>query len=146
MGLNMKRIYRGVLIALGVMVLSWFLPWLYSMVFPSGVSDPFVAWSPVSDCFIVSDNSAEGKTRICSVDALGRPVREYTKEERDSLLPQIYFNQLMARETLPDSLKGKEVTIAGLKHGQWVFSSLPRDINRVMPEVYLGVDAPAPRP
>ena len=145
MGLNMKRIYRGVLIALGVMVLSWFLPWLYSMVFPSGVSDPFVAWSPVSDCFIVSDNSAEGKTRICSVDALGRPVREYTKEERDSLLPQIYFNQLMARETLPDSLKGKEVTIAGLKHGQWVFSSLPRDINRVMPEVYLIMESMPPR-
>lgn len=126
-----------VLISLCVIVLSWFLPWLYSIVFPTGGSDPFVAYSPVSNRFIVSKNSADGKTRIYALTPDGQPFGDYTKEERDSLLPQVYFNQLMAHEKLPDSINGTEVSVQILKHNQWYFSSLPRDINKVQPDVCL---------
>lgn len=132
----MKKIYLIVLTALSVVILSWFLPWIYSIAFPVGSSDPFVAYSPVADRMIVSESGADGE--IYEVDSDGNRVGGVlSKEERDSLLPQIYFTQLMSRDQMPDSLKGKELSVQALKHGQWVFSSLPRDINKVHPEVHL---------
>lgn len=131
----MKKAYNILLVALGVLVLSWFLPWLYGVVFPVGGSDPFVAWSPVSDRMIVSENG--GDKAIFAVDSTGRPTGEtYTREQRDSLLPQIYFTQLMARDAMPDTVAGIEATMANLRHHQWVFSCLPRDVVKVMPEVF----------
>lgn len=134
----MKKIYLIILVALSIFVLSWFLPWLYSIIFPVGGSDPFVAYSPVSNQMIVSEIGDGSKTEIYAVDSEGNPTGEvYTKSDRDSLLPQIYFTQLMAQERMPDTIAGIEMTVPALKHGQWVFSSLPRDINKVFPDVYL---------
>ena len=138
----MKKAYNILLVVLSIIVLSWFLPWLYSIIFPVGTSDPFLAYSPVSHQFILSETGGEKNPVICAVEADGTiGERRFTKEERDSLLPQIYFTQLMAREQLPDTIDGIELTVPALKHGQWVFSSLPRDINKVQPEVYLMMES-----
>lgn len=138
----MKKAYNILLTILCIIVLSWFLPWLYSIVFPVGTSDPFLAYSPVSRQFILSETGGEKNPVICAVEADGTlGERRFTKEQRDSLLPQIYFTQLMAREQLPDSIDGVELTVSALKHGQWVFSSLPRDINKVQPKVYLMMES-----
>lgn len=138
----MKKAYNILLIALGIVVLSWFLPWLYSIVFPSAASDPFIAYSPVNDRMIVSETGDDKNLAIYSLDADGnREEGSYTKEQRDSLLPQIYYTQLMAREALLDTIAGIEVGVAAFKHSQWVFSALPRDINKVMPEVYLMMES-----
>ncbi|MDE5916295.1 MAG: DUF4857 domain-containing protein, partial [Duncaniella sp.] len=113
-----------------------------SIIFPVGVSDPFIAYSPVSRQMIVSATGHEKNPAIYAIDSDGERVAGlYSKEQRDSLLPQIYFTQLMAREQLPDSIDGIELTVPALKHGQWVFSSLPRDINKVQPEVYLMMES-----
>lgn len=133
----MKKVYNVVLIALSVIVLSWFLPWLYSIILPAGASDPFVAYSPINDKLIVSELGNDD-THIYSVDAEGKSDNvAYTKEQRDSLLPQIYYTQLMARNELPDTIDGIELSVPAFKHNQWVFSSIPRDINKVLPRVYL---------
>ena len=138
----MKKSYIVILVALSVIVLSWFLPWLYSIIFPVGVSDPFIAYSPVSRQMIVSETGQEKNPAIYALDAEGKRIPGlYSKEQRDSLLPQIYFTQLMAREQMPDSIDGIELTVPALKHGQWVFTSLPRDINKVQPEVYLMMES-----
>ena len=138
----MKKAYIVILVALSVIVLSWFLPWLYSIIFPVGVSDPFIAYSPVSRQMIVSETGQEKNPAIYALDAEGKRIPGlYSKEQRDSLLPQIYFTQLMAREQMPDSIDGIELTVPALKHGQWVFTSLPRDINKVQPEVYLMMES-----
>lgn len=81
----------------------------------------------------------EKEPLIFALDADGNRVDDtnFTKEQRDSLLPQIYYTQLIAREQLPDTINGVEVTIPVLKHNQWVFNSLPRDINKRMADVYL---------
>lgn len=135
---NMKKLYTVILVALSVIVLSWFLPWLYSIAFPVGGSDPFIAYSPVSHKFVVSETYESKNVVIYSLDENGRREAEtFTKEQRDSLLPQIYFTQLMAREQMPDSIDGFEMSVSALKHNQWVFSSIPRDINKVMPKVYM---------
>ena len=135
----MKKAYTILLVALSVVVLSWFLPWLYSLLFPVGTSDPFIAYSPINDRMIVSERTGEKESVIYQLDADGKREEgvAYTKEQRDSLLPQLYFTQLMAREQMPDSINGIEVSIPVLKHNQWVFSSLPRDINKRMADVYL---------
>ncbi|MDE6394565.1 MAG: DUF4857 domain-containing protein, partial [Duncaniella sp.] len=135
----MKTAYKVFLIALSILILSWFLPWLYSIVFPAGVSDPFVAYSPVTDSFIISES---GGGDIYAVDADGkRMAPDYTKEERDSLLPHIYYTQLVAQERLPDSIDGKAVSIPEFKHSQWVFSSSPRDLIKVPAKVYMMMES-----
>lgn len=131
----MKKSYRIFIYAFGVCALAWFLPWLYSLAFPSAASDPFVAYSPVADAFVISENGEVPSIRIAGSD------RVYSKEERDSLLPQIYFTQLAAREKLPDTIAGKEVSLPIFKHSQWVFSSLPMDINKVQPQWHLMMES-----
>lgn len=134
----MKSAYRIVLMLVSVVVLSWFLPWLYSLFLPEVVSDPFVAYSPVSDTFIVSERDADGEVHIFDIDSAGVSTgAAYTKEQRDSLLPQIYFSQLISRRQLPDSLDGVELTMQAFRRNQWVFTSSPRDINKRKPDVYL---------
>lgn len=131
----MKRAYLIFLSVVSVFALSWFMPWLYDLAFPSAASEPFVAYSPVADAFVVSDNSERLSIRIAG------DKREYTKEQRDSLLPQIYFTQLAAREQLPDTIADREVSLPILKHTQWVFSSLPLDINKVQPDWHLMMES-----
>lgn len=132
----MKKAYSILLVALSVIILSWFLPWIYSIVFPVGSSDPLVAYSPVSRQLIISETG--GDRLIYTADSLGQPVGDpITREQRDSLLPHLYYTQLMARDQMPDTIDGIEVSMPALKHNQWVFSSLPRDINKVQPEVFL---------
>ncbi len=86
-----------------------------------GASDPFIAYSPISDRMIVSERTGEKESVIYPLDADG--VREegvvYTKEQRDSLLPQLYFTQLVAREQMPDSINGIEISIPLLKYNSW---------------------------
>lgn len=138
----MKKAYNILLVILSIVVLAWFLPWLYSIVFPVGSSDPFIAYSPIADKMIVSEMGNEKNPVIYALDAEGKPESaRFTKEQRDSLLPQIYFTQLMSREAMPDSINGYEMSVAALKHNQWVFSGSPRDINKVMPEVYLMMES-----
>lgn len=134
----MKKTYLIILISLSIFILSWFLPWLYSLLLPVGVNDPFVACSPLNNEIIVSQTGSQEKTEIFAVDANGNPTGEtFTRSERDSLLPQIYYTQLMSRNKLPDTIAGVEMSVANLRHNSWVFSALPRDINKVMPDVFL---------
>lgn len=138
----MRTVYRVVLIFLSIVVLSWFLPWLYTLMLPSGVSDPFVAYSPISGSFIVSSHGDDGELRIVEVDSNGvNTGNVFTREERDSLLPHIYFSQLVARQQLPDTVCGKPITVHDLKRSQWVFNSSPRDHNRVKPGVNLMMES-----
>lgn len=135
----MKRLYYIILTALCIAALSCVLPWLCSLCIPDKTADPFVSWSPVSDRFIVSMPVEEGKSEpdIFELDpATGEPGRHFTTEQRDSLLPEMYINQLAARDMVPDSIKGIEMSMPNVRRNRWVFSSLPHDINRSKPQVY----------
>lgn len=134
----MKTAYKIVLAALAVLELAWFIPWLYFLAFPAAASDPFVAYSPVCDDFVITDNS--GDTPVMRTLS----GRSLTAEQRDSLLPQIFYNQLTARQQMPDSIKGVAMTLPNIRHGSWVFSSRPYDINSVQPRVHMMMEsAPA---
>lgn len=130
----MKRAYDILLCALSVLVLAWFLPWLGNLAFPHAVSDPFVSYSPINEQIVVTDNTGDTQ-QIFTIDTLGARI-PLTKEERDSLLPQLYYTQLMARQAMPDSLQGVEMSVANLRQNQWVFTSTPRDVNQPQPRLF----------
>lgn len=139
----MKTAYNIILTALCVIFLSWFLPWLYSLLFPVASTDPFVAFSPITSSFIVSQPSGGA---INAVDSYGNICgTELSKEDRDSLLPQIYYTQLLAKGRLPDSVNGLQISVPMLKQAQWVFSSSPRDVNKKSADVYLMMESMPPR-
>lgn len=131
----MKKSYTIFLYALAVCVLAWFLPWLYSLALPDAENDPFLGYSPIAGTFVVSEGG--DSPRIYLQDGEGT----FTKEERDSLLPQIYFNQLNARMKMPDTINGKAMTLPNLKHSQWVFTSMPMDVNKVQPQWHLMMES-----
>lgn len=141
----MKKIYIVMLYVTAVVTLAWFLPWLYGMLLPEGVSDPFVSYSPVSDTFVVTEGLG-ADLRIFTIGRDGKVVDDnLTKEQRDSLLPQVYFNQLTARGEWPDSIGDDSVSIPMLKQAQWTFTSMPLDINKRNARVYMMMESMPPR-
>lgn len=138
----MKRLYYIILTALSIAALSWVLPWVVELCFPNPVTDPFVGYSPVNDRLIISTPMGKAARRKAQTDirdidpATGRPDRSYTEEQRDSLLPEIFANQLASKNMMPDSIKGVEMSMAAIRRNRWIFSSLPRNINRDVPRVY----------
>ncbi|MDE7397190.1 MAG: DUF4857 domain-containing protein [Muribaculum sp.] len=134
----MKQLSKLYFIIAAVVALSWFLPWLYDLSFPDTGRAPFVQYSPLADSWIVSE-FVENQTDpvIYAVDKVGSVQGQYTVEERDSLLPQIYYSRLMAKGLMPDSIAGVEVTMPMLRHNEMVLSVSPRNFVRVDPKVWL---------
>jgi len=133
----MKRIYYIVILFLSASVLSWVLPWLYDLCTSAPGKDPFVGWSPVIDRFIVSISDDNDNLEIFDVDpATGAVGQHRTREQRDSLMPEIYSNQLSSKGIMPDSIKGKEMSPRNIRLNRWTFSSFPRNFNRSVPAVY----------
>ena len=91
----MKIFSRIVLILVSVAVLSWFLPWLYALATPSPAGSPFCAFSPVNGKWIVSRSAPGEKPVIRILDSVAADgsIRgaEITREERDSLVPQMFY-------------------------------------------------------
>ncbi len=134
----MKQLSRLYFIIVAVVALSWFFPWLYDLSFPDTGRAPFVQYSPLTDSWIVSE-FVEGQADpdIYAVDKDGNVQEHYTVEERDSLLPQIYYSRLMAKGIMPDSIAGTEVTMPMLRHNEMVLSVSPRNFVLVHPDVWL---------
>lgn len=133
----MKRIYNIVILLLSAIVLSWVLPWLYNLCFTTTSKDPFVGWSPVIDRFVVSFTDDNDKLEIFDVDPVtGTKGRYWSREQRDSLMPEIYANQLSSKGLMPDSIKGMEMSTKNIRLNRWTFSSFPRNFNRSVPTVY----------
>ncbi|MDE5607643.1 MAG: DUF4857 domain-containing protein [Muribaculaceae bacterium] len=133
----MKTLYRIILTLLCLTVFGWILPRIVSLVFAQRSVDPFVNYSSVVDRFIVSDGGADDDLDIYDVDpaTYGR-VMTYSREQRDSLLPEIYANQLLKRNAMPDLLRGIAIDPSLIRRFRWIFNSQPADINRCAPAVY----------
>ncbi len=134
----MKTASKIVFYLLAITVLSWFLPWLYSLLTPEAKREPYMAWSPVSNSWVWSMIGDDNRPEIKTLNSANEPMAEgLSREQRDSLLPQTYYRDLMAREQLPDTIQGLEVTVPALKHSEVILTSSPRDIVKVQPDLYL---------
>ncbi|MDE7406831.1 MAG: DUF4857 domain-containing protein, partial [Muribaculaceae bacterium] len=121
----MRQISKIFLIVICTMALSWFLPWLWSFITPSTSSTPFCAYSPILNNWIIASDTNSSNKRFH--DTKGN---NYNTAQRDSLLPQLYYRDLMAHDRMPDRINGVNVTIPTLKHSEMVFMSNPRDVNK----------------
>lgn len=137
----MKKISLVVLYFFAAVALAWFLPWLYALLTPENSPEPFAAWSPVGDCWILSQNDVDRNTFIWAIDGSGDTIAVYSKNQRDSMLPQLYYKDLMARSSLADTIAGMEVTVPALRHREFVFSSNPREVNKPSAGVWMMMES-----
>lgn len=127
----MKKLSNIFLIVAATLVLAWFLPWLVGFAVPSASKSQVVYYSPVSDKFVTSRSDGDGKTKYFELNADGSLSKEVTRDERDCLLPQVFYTVLSGKDELPDTVCGRQVSIKIFKENSWVFVSSPREVNRV---------------
>ena len=120
----MTRYGKIFLYFLSIAALAWILPWLYSFATPHTQSAPFTLLSEVDDQFL--SNAPSGDKGLTMIDQDGKT---YTKSEIDSMLPTLYFRQLIADSRMPDSLRGLPMTPKDIQTGNFMFRSSPSDIN-----------------
>lgn len=141
----MSKFARIILFAVTVAVLSWFLPCLYALLTPSPSSEPFCAFSPVNGQWIVSRSVPGEKPEITMRSPFAGD--DTVKGERipvatrDSLLPQLYYRQLLSHDKLPDTIAGKEVTAHLFKTHELFFNASPREINKSHPGMWLMMES-----
>lgn len=118
----MKYLSKTIFCIVLAAVLCWFLPWLYALMTPAPSNDPFYGFSPVSGEWVN-----------------GREMRD--KALRDSLLPQIYYRDLLAKDRLQDSLNGKAMSAHSFKTHEIFFVNSPRDVVKRLPAVWLMMES-----
>lgn len=141
----MKIFSRIVLILVSVAVLSWFLPWLYALATPSPAGSPFCAFSPVNGKWIVSRSAPGEKPVIRILDSVAADgsIRgaEITREERDSLVPQMFYKELLAHDALPESIAGKAVSAHELRTHELMLNASSRDVVKAQPGVWMMMES-----
>lgn len=128
----MRKISTVILFLTAICALAWFLPFIYSVASPSPSSEPFLSFSPIADKWIITQKDSTDK--VVYLDEEGN---KYSQNQRDELLPQLYYRDLMARGVMPDTIQGIAVDVPALRHAEMMLNSNPRDINKVLPDIYL---------
>ena len=64
-----------------------------------------------------------------------------TRDERDSLVPQLFYKELLAHDRLPDTINGKVVNAHELRSHELMFTSSPRDIVKRTPGVWMMMES-----
>ncbi len=141
----MKSFSKIVLYIVAIAVLSWFLPWIYALMFPASSGEPFCSFSPVNEKWIISQASPGEKPKIMILENEGATdgptISFITRNERDSLVPQLFYKELLAHDRLPDSIHGKAVNAHELRSHELMFSSSPRDIVKREPGVWMMMES-----
>ena len=137
----MKKLSNLFLVTISVLVLAWFLPWLVGFAIPSATKMPTVHFSPTANKFVTMDSDDDGKPQYLELNADGTIAKKLTRDERDQLLPQIFYTVLSGKDELPDSVCGREVSIKIFKENSWVFVSNPREVNKVPARVYMMMES-----
>lgn len=118
------RIGYLLLLAGGVFLASTVLPYLYHLAFDKKFSVPFTVYSSVSSTFAMQGGGGEASRYR---DDEGNV---YTRNEFDSILPTIFYTQLLRDGRLPDSLGGVPINEQLLETTFFVFHHRPAEINR----------------
>lgn len=119
----MKYFSKIVLIGTLLFLALWQLPWLYRFMTAKAQSTPFTLYSCIVNDFAMVD--ATGKDIIYR-DNSGQT---YTRNEYDALLPAFYLRQLVADGCFPDSINGTAIDVKQVRQENFVFRTIPRDIN-----------------
>lgn len=140
----MKKLSQIILYAVAIAVLAWFLPWVYALMFPTPSGEPFCSFSPVSNQWVVSRVAPGEKPTIMLYDSIADNRStgvEITREERDSLVPQLFYKELLAHDNLPDTIAGLEVNAQELRTHELNLNTTARDLVKRNPGVWMMMES-----
>jgi hypothetical protein len=122
----MIKLSRYILVALGILVASIVIPSLYWTIFEKVPRSVNAFYSCITDDFVIVD----GKSKK---DPSGR---EYTTEEYEKVLPLMFFRQLMADGTMPDSIKGVMMEAPSISRASSFYRFTPKKIDSPVPSLW----------
>lgn len=122
----MIRFSRYILVATGILVASVFLPSLYWTIFEKVPRSPNIFYSCITDDFIIVDGSNKA-------DPSGKT---YTTDEYEQILPFMFFRQLMADGTMPDSIKGVKMETPSISRASSFYRYTPRKLHAPVPTLW----------
>lgn len=122
----MIKISRYLLVLAAVLVASITLPSSYWTIFEKVPRSPQVYYSCVKDNFIITEGSEKK-----SPDGT-----TYTTDEYESVLPLMYFRQLMADGKMPDTIKGVAMDAPSISRASSFFRYTPRKMKAPFPTLY----------
>lgn len=137
----MLRFFQLLLIGISIALLAYLLPWLYRFATLSPEAKTFVVYSRMIDDFAIVNHNADKKLPKYS-DLSGR---SYTQAEFDSILPMLYYRQLLSDGRLPDTLFGHAVNSKLIAKENFVFRHAPAHINRRNCELYFLLESASSR-
>lgn len=132
----MKLISKIYLYLLAVLLSAWLLPWTFRFLTARPTQSPLVLYSCVKQCFALKQTDEHGNT-VCS-DMKGNT---YTVKEFDSILPTLYYRQLVTLGNFPDTLCGIPVSPEQIYHENFHLRITTRDINQTSPCVYMVMES-----
>lgn len=127
---SIKGASYGLLLLLGAFILALLLPYGFHLALDKNYSIPFTVYSGVTRTFAIF---AGGIDEARYHDDAGN---EYTRGEFDSILPTIYYTQLLRDGRFPDSLFGVPVSVEDMSENFFSFHSRPSDMNCVRVALY----------
>ncbi len=115
----MIKFSRYILVATGILVASMVLPSLYWTIFEKVPRSPGVYYSCMNDDFIIVDGGSR----------LSPDGKAYTSDEYEQLLPLMFFRQLMADGTMPDSIRGVKMETPSISRASSFYRYTPRKLD-----------------
>ncbi len=112
----------------------WQLPWLISILAAQKTNTPMIVYSTLADKFIISTTENNGLAAVQKYTDENGNI--YTQEQRDSLLPFLYWRQLTADGRMPDSIKSQHFSPTDIQRHRFTFRSTPATVNAKYPALY----------
>ena len=124
----MEKISRYILVFIAVLTLAIFLPWLYWMAFEKPIRKPFVQYSYITNEFLIH--------RVSEKKWVDTKGKEYSREEYEQMLPMMFFKQLLASGTMPDSINGTALDMRAISREKSFFRLKANEIDAPKPDLY----------
>lgn len=120
-----------ILLAVTTLLMMWLLPVLVKKITYKPDSYDFVYYSSLlEDLCLIRYSDKENPVR----DTKGNT---YTTARADSILPLLYYRQLMSDGTLPDSIKGHEINPRIIRSKSFSFRYAPQEMQSPRKDLYI---------
>jgi hypothetical protein len=123
----MEKISRYIMIFIAVITLAIFIPKLYWTVFEKPIRKPIMHYSCISKQFMINRGEKEW------TDAKGN---QCSRDEYERMLPMMFFKQLLASGTLPDSINGTALDMRAVSREKSFFRLKVNEVDAPAPRLY----------
>ena len=115
------------MIFIAVITLAIFIPKLYWTVFEKPIRKPIIHYSCISKQFMINRGEKEW------TDAKGN---QCSRDEYERMLPMMFFKQLLASGTLPDSINGTALDMRAVSKEKSFFRLKVNEVDAPAPQLY----------